>query len=466
MQNDKKNFTEGPLFTRMMLFALPIILTGFLQIAYNMADNIVVGKFSGDPLALAAVGSTGTLSTLIVNLLMGIGGGGAIVVAQCFGAGDSRRVSDCVHTALTFSLVGGIAFAIFGLLITRPALELIGTKPEVLDSAELYLKIICLGIPGNAIYNFGSAILRGTGNSRAPLVILGLSGLGNVILNVFFVVVMNMTVDGVAIATITAQYISAIAVVSVLLLKKNESYALKFSKLCIKYDMLKRMLHMGLPPGVQGIVFSIANIAVTISLNTFPTAAVSANTISGNIDAITWTVINSFGLALMTFVGQNCGAKNPERVKRSVVYCLIQTVVFTVIVAAIELIFADGIIGLYLDHTNPEKDAIISYTKNIITIMLCTYPIFALPNTICAGLNGLGYSFTSMVINMICVCGVRLLWILFVLPLRHTVTVMILGYPVSWVCGAVVAVICFIRAYLGFKRQMDTEKENAEALKS
>ena len=459
----KKNFTEGPLFWRLTLFAIPIMLTGFLQIAYNMADNIVVGKFSGDPLALAAVGSTGTLSTLIVNLLMGIGSGCAIVVAQYLGAGDSRRVSDCVHTALTFSLVGGIAFAIFGLLIARPALELIGTKPEILDSAELYLKIICLGIPGNAIYNFGAAILRGTGNSRVPLVILGTSGLCNVALNIFFIVALGMTVDGVAIATITSQYISAIAVVCVLVFKRNEAYTLKFSKLGIKRDMLKRMLHMGIPPGAQATVFSIANIAVTISLNTFPTAAVSANTIAGNIDAITWTVINSCGLALMTFAGQNCGANKPDRVKRSVVYCLIQTIAFTVIVASLELIFSDFLIGMYLDASNPERDAIVSYAKNIITVMLCTYPIFAISNTMCAGLNGLGYSFTSMAINMSCVCGIRLLWIIFVLPRFHTITVMIGGYPISWVFGTTVSTIFYIRAYRKFKKSVNANQTVGES---
>ena len=289
----KRNFTEGPIFRRLILFAIPLMLTGFLQIAYSMADNIIVGKFSGDPLALAAVGSTGTLSTLIVNLLMGIGGGASVVVAQSIGAGDTKRVSDCIHTAITFAFVGGLAFSVFGLLITRPALILIGTKPEVLDRAVLYLQIICLGIPGNAVYNFGAAILRGKGNSRTPLIILGSSGLCNVILNMFFVLVCGMAVDGVAIATISSNYISAIAVLIVLARDSDPSSRLRFSRLGIKRDVMMRLLHMGLPPGMQGMVFSVANIAVTVCLNTFPTAAVSANTISGNIDAITWTVINS-----------------------------------------------------------------------------------------------------------------------------------------------------------------------------
>ena len=219
----KKNFTEGPLFFRITLFALPIMLTGMLQIFYGMADHIIVGRYSSDPNALAAVGCTGSLTSLIVNLLLGLGGGAGIVVAQCYGAKDDERVSKAVHTSLIFSLIGGIVFSALGLLVSRPVLTLMGTNPEILDSATLYFRIICIGIPANAVYNFGAAILRSTGDSKTPLIILSSTGIVNVLLNLFFVIVCHMSVEGVAIATIASQYLSAVAVIIVLMLKKGES---------------------------------------------------------------------------------------------------------------------------------------------------------------------------------------------------------------------------------------------------
>jgi putative MATE family efflux protein len=455
--NKNKNFTEGPLFFRITLFALPILLTGLLQIAYGMADNIVVGKFSGDNLALAAVGCTGTLSNLIINLLMGVAGGTGIIVSQCFGAKDSKKVSECVHTSLAFSVIGGIVFALIGLLVSRPALILIGTKPEVLDRAVLYIRIICLGIPANSVYNFGASILRATGNSRAPLVILGTSGLCNVLLNIFFVIVLHMTVDGVALATIASQYISAVAVVAILAAKKNESYCFRFSELKIDKTMLTRILRVGIPVGVQGVVFSIANIIVTASLNTFPTVVVSANTISGNIDAITWTVINSFGVALMTFVGQNCGAKKPDRVKKSVNYAMLQTVIVTLAVASVEFLLLDQMIGLYLNEADPCKDDIIKYAKTIVSIMLGTYVIFSVSNTMCAGISGLGHSFKSLMVNMICICGLRVVWILTAVPFMNSIETLIAGYPISWVVGGTVSVIVYFKTFRKFKEGCEAE---------
>lgn len=457
-----KNFTEGPLFFKISLFALPILLTGLLQIAYGMADNIIVGKFSGDNLALAAVGCTGTLSTLIVNLLMGIAGGTGIVISQCYGAKDSEKVSECVHTSLAFSVIGGIAFALFGLLISRPALVLIGTKPEVLDKAVLYIRIICLGIPANSLYNFGANVLRGTGNSRAPLIILGSSGLCNVLLNIFFVLALHMSVDGVAIATIVSQYMSAIAVVAVLAAKKDESYGFRFSSLRINPTMLARILRVGIPVGVQSLVFSVANIIVTASLNTFPTTVVTANTISGNIDAITWSVINSFGIAEMTFVGQNCGAKKPDRVKKSVNYALIQTAIVVLVIASLELLFLDQMIGLYLSDSDPARQDIVVYVKKIVSIMLGTYIIFSVPNTMCGGISGLGHSSKSLIVNMVFICGLRVLWILIAVPLLGTIESLIAGYPISWTVGGTVSVIVFIKTFRKFKKDCDAERERTE----
>ena len=243
----KRDLTEGALFVPIISFVVPIILTGMLQIVYNMADNIVVGRYSGDPNALAAVGSTSSLSNLIVNLLMGISGGAGVVIAQSYGAKQYDRLSKAIHTSTVFSILGGIAFCLLGLLISRPALELMGTKEELIDSACLYMRIICLGIPGSAIYNFGAAALRSIGDSKTPLLILSSTGILNVLLNLLFVICFKMTVDGVALATITAQYVSAAVVILILFKRSDEPYSLKMNKMQIDGPSLKRILMLGIP---------------------------------------------------------------------------------------------------------------------------------------------------------------------------------------------------------------------------
>lgn len=450
----KPNFTEGPLFFRITAFAIPIMLTGLLQIAYSMADNIVVGKFSGDPGALAAVGSTGSLTNLIINLLFGIGAGAGVVVSQFYGAGESERVSKSVHTAMLFSLLGGIAAGALGVLISRPALVLLGTKPEVLDGATLYLRIICLGIPANAIYNFGASILRGCGNSRAPLFILAGAGAANVILNIFFVVACHMSVAGVATATIISQYISAVLVVYLLMREKDAPYAIKIRELGISRPYLARILRFGVPAGVASSMFAIANVLMTSAVNSFDTATVTANTIASNIDSLTLTSMSCFGQASMTFTGQNFGANKPERIKKSVSYCLIQVFTVGVVVSALELIFARGLISLYLDKSLENAAVIEDTAITIMIVMLSTYFLCGLLDTVSGGLKGLGYTMTSMIINLVLICGFRMLWILGIFPRIGGIVTLFLAYPISWLLAFITAVIFFILAYRKFKRTL------------
>ena len=278
--NSKRDLTNGPLFVPMIQFVIPIILTGMLQIVYNMADNIVVGQYSGDNLALAAVGSTSSLSNLIVNLLMGIAGGAGVVIAQSYGAKAFDRLSKAVHTSMTFSIIGGVAFCLIGLLISAPALSIMGTKDELMSRAVLYMQIICLGIPATAVYNFGAAVLRSVGDSKTPLIILSSTGVINVLLNLFFVIVCKISISGVALATIIAQYVSAITVVYILIKRTGESYALNIKQLHIDKDTLKEILRLGLPAGFQGTLFSISNIILTSGINQLPTADISGKTIA------------------------------------------------------------------------------------------------------------------------------------------------------------------------------------------
>ena len=456
----KKNFTQGPLFFRITLFALPIMLTGILQICYGMADHIVVGQFSGDPNALAAVGSTSSLTSLIINLLLGIAGGTGVVVAQCYGAGDDRRVSRCVHTAMIFSLIGGVVVSAIGLIISRPVLTLMGTKSEILDSATLYLRIICIGIPANSVYNFGASILRSTGDSKSPLIILSSAGIVNVILNLVFVICFHMTVDGVALATIISQYISAVAVVSVLSSKRDEPFGFSFSKLCFDKQLFMRVLRYGIPSGVQSAMFSIANVLMTSAVNTFPTTTVTANTIAGNIDAITYTSMNSFSQASMTFVGQNYGALKRKRIKRSIIYCVIQVVLCGVIVSGTEILLAKQLVGLFVDASSPDAALITETATALITFLLAAYVICGLMDVVSGALKGLGYALIPMLISISCICGVRIFWIYVVFPIEavHTITGLYTAYPVSWSMALIGMLITLVFAY----RKLRSIKSNDE----
>ncbi len=464
-QLNKKNFTEGPLFFRIILFALPIMLTGILQICYNMADNIVVGKFSGDPHALAAVGSTSSINSLILNLLIGISTGTGVVVSQLYGAGESKRMSRCIHTSLAFSLIGGIAMSIIGFAVSEPALRLIGIRSEFIDLSILYMRIICIGIPASSVYNFASSILRATGDSRSPLIILMSTGMVNVMLNMVFVIGMGMSVDGVAIATIVSQYLSAVASVVVLMHKKEESCRFSFKNICFDKDLLTRVLKYGVPAGLQGSMFSISNILITSGVNTFPPSTVTANTIASNIDAITLTAMSSFSQASMTFVGQNYGAMKIDRMKKSIIYCLIQVFVVGSLISGLELLFGRQLISLYIDSTAADAAEVSDIAYSIITLLLTTYVICGIMDTISGALKGLGYAFICMIINVFCICVIRVVWIytIFRLESFHTIIGLYTVYPVSWTLSLIAMVITTVVALRKIRKSIKPkEKEDAE----
>ena len=460
----RADFTDGPLFAPIFLFVIPIILTGMLQILYNMADNIVVGRFSGDELALAAVGSTTSLANLIVNLLMGIAGGAGVVVAQSFGAKRYDILSRAVHTSVVFSFIAGIAFSIIGLLIARPALELMGTKPELMDRALLYLKIICIGIPATSVYNFGAAVLRSVGDARTPLFILSSSGIINVLLNLLFVICFGMAVDGVATATIVAQYLSAIAVILILIFRKNEKYALNIRKLKIDAAILGRILRLGIPAGIQGSLFSISNIIVTKAINTLPTTDISAKTIAINIEGLVYTAMNSYLHAAMTFTGQNFGAKKYERIKKVILFLLIQVTVIGIVGGQIINLFGKDLAGLYVAESDPSREIILESAKRLMSFMLSVYFLCGIMDTLSGVLRGLGYSFAPMIISIGAICVLRTLWIYLVFPLEkfNSLVGVYTVYPISWLTGILFITLTLLYAMPKIKKSF---AEIAEAPK-
>lgn len=456
----KPSLTDGPIFSRMLLYALPIMLTGMLQLAYNIADNIIVGQFSGNPLALAAIGSTSSLGNLIINLLMGIAGGAGVVVAQSYGAKKLDTLSRAVHTAMIFALVGGLFFSAVGFALVRPALMLMQTKAEVLDFAVLYLRIICLGIPASAVYNFGAAILRSVGDSRTPLFVLSSSGIINVLLNLFFVIVCGMSVEGVAIATITAQYISAITVVIILFKRKSDPYAMSKDKMRIDYSLLAKILRLGLPAGLQSTLFSISNIILTSGINTLPTTDISAKTIAINIEGIVYSAMNSYLHASMTFAGQNYGAKKSDRIKKSVICAVGQVAIIGFVGGQIMILFAKELAGLYISPDDPYRAEIISATVELMKFMLTTYFLCGVMDALSGSLRGLGYSITPMVTSVGCICVLRSLWVFFVFP--HPSFNSLIGiytiYPISWLLAAIIMVFALIFAIGKIKKQFAAEE--------
>lgn len=462
MANKKRDLTNGPIFLQMLSFVIPVMLTGILQLLYNMADHVVVGQFSGDEHALAAVGSTASLTGLVVNLLMGISAGSSVVVAQRFGAKEYNRLEQAVHTSLSFSLIGGIVFTAIGLLITRPALVLMGTKEVFLDKSVLYMQIICLGIPASAVYNFGAGILRSVGDSKTPLIILSTTGIANVVLNIFFVIALGMSVDGVAIATIVSQYLSAIAVVAVLIKRKNEPYAFSFKKVRIDKTTLLQILRFGVPAGIQSSLFSISNVIITSAVNVFPPTTVSAKTIAGNIDSFLYVTLNSYLHASMTFTAQNYGAKRLDRVKKSIFTAAGQTAVIGFIMGVAMLLGGRFFAEIFIDSADANKEIIIDEVMNVLKVTSLLYFMCGVMETLSGALRGLGRSFEPMIITIGGVCGLRVLWVTVFFPMEifHTIGGVYMCYPISWSLTAAVLAVMLFFAYKKEKKEFLGNEKN------
>ncbi len=465
----KKDLTQGPIFTGLLTFVIPIVLTGILQVMYNMADNIIVGQFSGDEYALGAVGCTASLTTFFVNLFLGISAGAGVLIAQFYGAKLYNDVSRATHTAVAFSLVFGIAVTAVGLALVYPMLKLMSTPSEYMDNAVLYSMIICAGFPASSVYNFGAAVLRSVGDSKTPLLILASTGIVNVLFNLLFVIGFGMSVAGVAIATIIAQYLSAIWVILILLRRRSQSYCINVRKLKIERSILIRILRIGVPIAVQSSLFSISNIVVTKAVNTFPSATIDAKPIAFNIEGITYTAMNGFSTAAMTFVGQNYGAKKNRRINRIFIYSLLQVAAIGILISQIEIFFGREISMLYVSADNPNREEIIKAVLEIFEIMLATYFLCGIMEVLSGILKGLGYATISVVASLIGL-AIRVLWILFVTPTErfHTIFGLFVSYTISWLITVVLLLICCVYVWRklgiwrGAKEEKIQSKENSK----
>lgn len=433
------DMTEGALFPKVLLFSVPLILSGMLQLLYNAADVIVVGQFAGAQ-ALAAVGSTGSLINLLVNLFMGLSVGSSVVIARFFGAGDLIGVRRGVHTSITVALICGVGVGILGFCLARPMLEMMSSPEDVIDLATLYVRIYFCGMPFNMLYNFGAAILRAQGDTRRPLYYLMISGLINVVLNLVLVCVFHLSVAGVAIATVISQVVSC-AMVIICLLRSDGPTRLDLRSLSVHMPTLKGILRVGLPAGLQGCLFSISNVLIQSSINSFGSITVAGNAAASNLEGFVYTAMNSIHQAALTFSSQNYGARKYSRVRRTMWVTL--GTVFVIGLCLGLLVYRFGSVLLSLYNNAPE---VIRFGMLRLSIILPTYFLCGMMDVMVGQLRGIGYSIMPMIVSLTGACLLRIVWIMtvFVQPGWHTREVLYWSYPLSWLVTFAVHMACYL----------------------
>ena len=431
------DMTQGKMLPQILSFAGPLILTGILQLLYNAADVVVVGRFAGAQ-ALAAVGSTGALINLVVNLFTGVATGAGVAVARAYGASDYRLIQKSVHTAITLAVISGFAVLVLGQLLARPMLEWMDSPDDVIDLTELYLRIYFAGMPASMLYNFGAAILRAVGDTKRPLYYLSLSGIVNVILNLILVIVFHMSVAGVAIATVISQVISMVLVI-ICLIRTDGAIHLDLRRLGIDRGVALDMLRIGLPAGVQGMFFSISNVLIQSAVNSFGSVAMAGNAAAGNLEGFAYTAMNAFHQADVTVSSQNLGAKKFTRVRRTIWLCLGCVTLAGLTVGGLLLAFGEPLLSLY--NTDPE---VIAYGMKRMLWFLPTYFLCGTMEVVSGQLRGIGYSLMPMIVTLTGVCAFRVLWLqtAFVAwPMLETVYV---SYPISWAMTTIAHLLCYL----------------------
>lgn len=428
---------NGPLLGKILIYAIPLMLSSILQLLFNAADVIVVGRFAGHE-SLAAVGSTSSLINLLINVFIGLSVGANVLVAQYFGARKDEQVSETVHTAVTISLICGTGLIFVGFLLSGPLLRLMGTPDEVLPKAVLYMRIYFAGMPVLMLYNFGAAILRAVGDTRRPLLYLIIAGITNAVLNLVFVIQFHMDVAGVALATVISECISAVLVCRCLM-KTDSSYRLVLSRLGVKAEVLKRIARIGLPAGFQGAVFSISNVLIQSSINGFGSVAMAGSTASSNLEGFVYNAMNALYQTNLSFTSQNLGGGKYSRINRVLILCLAVVTAVGVTVGGGFVLAGHQLLRIY--STDPE---VIRYGFMRLTIICGTYFLCGWMDVLVGSLRGLGYSVFPMLVSLTGACGLRILWIFTIFQWQHTLFVLYLSYPVSWIITASAHLICFL----------------------
>ena len=433
-----RSITEGVIWKQLLSFFFPILLGTFFQQMYNTVDTIIVGRFVGTQ-ALAAVGSTGALISLLNGFFIGISSGATVLVSQFFGACDRNGVKKALHSGIGLSLVLGLLITFLGLCFGPKVLQMMKTPGDCLDDAVLYARIFFSGAVASMVYNMGAGILRAMGDSKRPMIFLIVTCFANIFLDIFCVVVLKMGVAGAAVATVLSQVISAVLVVSVLL-KLPEEYALRFSQIGLDPVLMKRILAVGVPAGLQFVTFDLANLLIQSGINSFGSATIAAFTAYAKADMLTWMLSGAFGVAITTFVGQNYGAQKYDRIYKSVRICLGMGVVLIGGCSAVIILFRHFILGIF--SADPEVIRLGAW----LMLWVVPFNVIFVPVEIFAGaMRGTGYSLVPTLITCVCVCLFRVLWLFVVVSRFHTLGMLMVCYPISWILADIAFFITYLR---------------------
>lgn len=431
---------NGPLLGKILLFSIPLMLSGVLQLLFNAADIVVVGRFAGSE-ALAAVGATSSLINLLVNLFIGLSVGANVLVARYYGANQKKELNEIVHTAITTAGISGVILVIIGVILASPSLKLMGTPEDVIDGAVIYMRIYFAGMPAMMLYNFGSAILRAVGDTKRPLYFLMAAGVVNIVLNLIFVIVLHMSVAGVALATVISQIISAGLVIRCLI-KTDSDYHFSLKELRIVPDKLLKMVQIGIPAGLQGMLFSISNVLIQSSVNSFDSLAVAGNTAAANIEGFVYTAMNALHQTAISFAGQNYGASKYRRIGKTLLICQGFVILVGLVLGNMASLFSGTLLKLYSDEAE-----VIQYGELRLSIICTTYCLCGMMDVMVGALRGMGYSIMPMLVSLTGACGLRILWIMTIFQQYRSLECLYWSYPISWGLTFAVHLLCFIVVY-------------------
>ena len=443
MKKQNQNMLQGPLLGSIISYTVPIILTSVLQLLFNAADLVVVGRFCGS-ISVAAVGATGSITALIVNLFIGLSVGAGVTVAHGIGSREDEVVHRTVHTALPLALISGVVLTVLGIALSEKLLTLMGTPANVLALSSVYMKIYFAGITFNMVYNFSASILRAVGDTKSPLVFLTIAGVINVVMNLIFVTVLHMNVAGVALATTISQAFSAVAMV-VVLMKRTDAAKLHLRQMKIYKIQMMKMLRIGLPAGVQSSLFSISNVLIQSSVNSFGDILMSGNAAAQNIEGFLYVSLNSFHQTAVNFIGQNVGAKQYDRVKKIVWICLGCVLVVGLTMGTLMYRFGESLLSIYIT----DSAEAISWGMVRLSVICQFYFLCGLMDVSTGALRGMGASISPMIISVLGVCGIRIGWIMtvFQIPQFHTPYSLYFSYIISWTLTFLIQMFAFFRIY-------------------
>lgn len=428
MAKTNNSMLQGPLLKSIITYTIPIILTSVLQLLFNAADLVVVGRFCGS-VSVAAVGATGSITNLIVNLFVGLSVGVGVTVARAYGSRDDEVVHRTVHTAVPTALVSGVILTFVGVLFSETFLRMMDTPENVLELSAVYMKIYFGGITFSMVYNFCSSILRAVGDTKSPLIFLTIAGIINVVLNVFFVTVFHMNVAGVALATTISQGVSAVLVV-IALMKRTDASRLILSKMRFYKRQLITIVQIGLPAGIQGSLFSISNVIIQSSINSFGDIVMSGNAAAGNIEGFVYVCLNAFYQTAVNFIGQNSGARQYKRVAKIVGLCIVLVTITGMLTGFLAFFFGEQLLSIYIT----DSAEAIQYGLTRLAYISLPYFLCGLMEVSTGALRGMGSSLSPMIISILGVCGVRIVWIytIFGMEQFHTLECLYFSYVVSW----------------------------------